>query len=162
MECISPGLKLTELQQGQARRNHSTRGSQFGRIFVASFTQNLRSVKRLHASSRIVRFSNSVRNTILSRLTRAAQRTECGVIPVLFGGRSRGGFESTASRKIACILRRMVRSRFRAGGLLIRKTGCIGAALRHQMDLGTVAGKPEIVGLPYQAHGSSCCSFVCF
>jgi hypothetical protein len=88
MECISPGLKLTELQQGQARRNHSTRGSQFGRIFVASFTQNLRSVNRLHASSRIVRFSgsNSVRNTILSRLTRAAQRTECGVIPVLFGG----------------------------------------------------------------------------
>ena len=37
-ECHSPGLNLSELQQGHTLRNRSTRGSQFGQIMAAAFT----------------------------------------------------------------------------------------------------------------------------
>jgi len=36
-EWNSPALNLTELQRGQAWRNHNTRGSQFGQVVDAVF-----------------------------------------------------------------------------------------------------------------------------
>jgi hypothetical protein len=38
--CNSPGLNWTELQRGHMRRNHSTRGSQFGQTIVSTFIPN--------------------------------------------------------------------------------------------------------------------------
>jgi hypothetical protein len=46
-ECDSPGLKWTELQQGQTRRIHSILGSQFGQIVLAAaFILNFLPVSR--------------------------------------------------------------------------------------------------------------------
>lgn len=53
-ECDSPGLKSTELQQGQTCLNHSTRGSQLGQIISDGFTGNLRSQKRM------LKYSNGI------------------------------------------------------------------------------------------------------
>lgn len=46
----SAGLNWTEVQRGQIRRIHSTRGSQFGHVIVATFIRIFLSTSGLHPS----------------------------------------------------------------------------------------------------------------